>query len=191
MFEDVRDGVSGDGAPPAGAAPEPALPEPADSGGAAPAGAAPQAEPAAVDYKDRWLRAEAELQNVRRRAAREREEAVQRAEERVLLEVIELLDDLERALATLGPQHADEPWVQGVLLTAQRMRDALARHGIAPIPTLGQPFDPNVHEALLEIDAPDDVTPGHVAQEVLRGYRRGDRALRAARVVVARTPAGS
>jgi len=75
---------------------------------------------------------------------------------------------------------------QGVTLTANRMREALARRGVVPIDAVGQPFDPTLHEALLEVPSAEGIAPGAVAQEVQRGYRRGDRALRAARVVVAR-----
>jgi len=189
MTEDVSDAATGvtpgdgdDAVRDAGASgPE------AGTGGAdaSDAPAAPTAEPA-VDYKDRWLRTEAELQTFRRRAAREREEAVQRAQESVLLETITALDDLERALAALGPERAAEPLAQGVALVAQRLRDTLARWDVSEVAALGQPFDPNVHEAMLEIDAPAGVAPGSVAQVVQKGYRRGDRSLRAARVVVAR-----
>lgn len=143
--------------------------------------------PEAPDYKDRWLRAEAELQNTRRRASRDRDEAVRAAEDRVLVELIEILDDVERALSALTPEQAADSWAQGVALTAQRMRDALARRGVTAIPTLGQPFDPAFHDALLEVPSAEGVAPGSVAQEVQKGYRRGERALRAARVVVART----
>lgn len=210
MTEDVRDTVASDAtnaSPDASTTPLPeptpeeaATPNPesdADSssepevegaggGRPSPEPAASDARPEAVDYKDRWLRTEADLQNVRRRAAREREEAVQRAEDSVLLDVIGLLDDLERALAVLTAEQAAEAWAQGVALTAQRMRDMLARNGVTPIAAVGQPFDPLVHEALLEIPAPEGVAPGSVAQEVAKGYRRGERALRASRVVVAR-----
>jgi molecular chaperone GrpE len=140
--------------------------------------------PAEPDYKDRWLRAEAEIQNTRRRAARDRDEAVRTSEDRILLDLIEVLDDLERALAALAPEQADAAWAQGVALTAQRLREALSRRGVAAIEAVGQPFDPTLHEALLEVPAAEGIAPGAVAQEVLRGYRRGDRALRAARVVV-------
>lgn len=145
-----------------------------------------EARSEAEDFKDKWLRAEAEIQNVRRRLLREREEAVRLSEERVLLDVIGLLDDLERALGSLPTEQSGGAWAQGVALTAQRMRDTLARHGVTPVPSVGQPFDPAFHEALLEIPAPEGIAPGHVAQEVLRGYQREARALRAARVVVAR-----
>ncbi|MEO5988951.1 MAG: nucleotide exchange factor GrpE [Candidatus Eisenbacteria bacterium] len=142
------------------------------------------------DYKDRWLRAEADLQNFRRRAVRDREESVRMAEDRLLLELIGLLDDLERAIAALTPEQSVEAWVQGVVLTASRMRDSLSRHGVMVVPSVGQPFDPTVHEALLEIDPPTGVAPGAIVQEVQKGYRRGERSLRAARVVVARMQAG-
>ncbi len=148
--------------------------------------AAPVVEPE-PDFKDKWLRAEAEIQNVRRRAVRDREESVRAAEDRLLLDVIEVLDDLERALAALSTEQAAASWSQGVTLTAQRMREVLARRGVTVVPAVGQPFDPSVHEALLEVPAPEGMKPGHVVQEIQRGYARADRALRAARVVVART----
>jgi len=161
-------------------APEPGAPE---ASGAAPAAGLPES---AEYYNDRWLRAEAELQNTRRRSARERDDAVRSAEDRLLLDLIEVIDDFERALASLPEGSANDAWTQGVTLTAQRLRDLLARRGVTPIESVGQPFDPAFHEALLEVPAKDDIAPGTVAQEVLRGYRRGDRALRAARVVVAK-----
>jgi molecular chaperone GrpE len=138
------------------------------------------------DYRDRWLRAEAELQNSRRRAARDRDDAVRVSEDRILLELIEILDDVERALAALTPEQAADPWTQGVTLTAQRMRDALARRGVNSTTSVGLPFDPVFHEALLVVPAPEGIAPGAVAQEVQKGYRRGERALRVARVIVAR-----
>lgn len=140
------------------------------------------------DWRERWLRAEAELQNYRRRAGRDRDEAVRHAEDRLLLDMVTVLDDLERALATLSGESAAANWAQGIALTAQGMRDALGRAGVEPVASVGLPFDPLVHEAMLEVDAPAGISPGAVAQEVLRGYRRGERALRAARVVVARAP---
>ncbi len=191
MTDDVRDTLAGDAA-------DAAAPEPTPEGGApgapetpaeAPAPGAPDAAALAAEaaeYKDRWLRAEADIQNVRRRAARDRDEAVAAAESRFLLDLVELLDDLERALAAVGDEPAARAWTQGVALTAQRMRDTLARWNVAPVETVGRPFDPNVHEAVLEIPAPEDIAPGHVAQEILKGYRRGERTLRPARVVVAR-----
>jgi molecular chaperone GrpE len=100
--------------------------------------------------------------------------------------LIEAVDDLERALEAARAGGASPAWLEGIELVANRLREGLARHGVAAIDPLGEPFDPRLHEALLEIDAPPGARPGDVVQVVLRGYRRGDRALRAARVVVAR-----
>lgn len=174
--------------------------EPPASGGAddpsaaaeEPPAGSPAAAPDAADYKDRWLRAEAEFQNFRRRASREWEEGRRAAEESVLLEMVAVLDDLERALATGDPGSGPAAaWTQGVALVAQRIRDFLTRQGVAVEDPLGRPFDPAFHEALLELDAPAGTAPGTVIQVIHKGYRRGARALRTARVVVARAPAGS
>ena len=191
MIDDVRDAVPGEGgAPRPDEAPDAATPAgeslvPEEGVEVAPA-AADAGAAGAVDFQDRWLRSEAELQNFRRRAARDREEAVARAQDAVLLDVNGVLDDLERALASLAAEQAGESWAQGVALTARRMQDTLARWDVREIAAVGQPFDPAVHEALLEIEPPEGIEPGAVAQVVLKGYRRGSRALRAARVVVAR-----
>ena len=144
---------------------------------------------AARRYRDRWLRSEAELQNYRRRAARDREESERRAEESVLLQILEQLDDLGRALSAAGEAGAGASWIEGVRLVAQKMRDTLSRYGVTLIETEGRTFDPEVHEAMLEVDPPPGVEPGAVVHVERRGYRRGGRVLRAARVVVARTTA--
>jgi molecular chaperone GrpE len=105
-----------------------------------------------------------------------------------MLEMITVIDDLERALTAAREAGAPETWVAGVELTVQRLREYLARQGVTALEPLGQKFDPAFHEAMLEIDAPAGRAPGEVVQVVLRGYARGDRPLRPARVVVARVP---
>lgn len=192
-----------DAADDAGEAPELQEPESEPEEGAEVA-----AEPAAADeataaarpggpadevalLRDRWLRAEAELQNFRRRAQREWEEVRRSAEERVLTEMIGVLDDLERAVGAAAEEGADPSWVEGVRLTVQRLGGYLSRHGVEVVDPVGEPFDPRFHEALLEVDAAEGVEPGHVVQVALKGYRRGERALRAARVVVARASEAS
>ena len=194
MMEDVRD-TEGASAPEpeAGSLPvEDAMQSPeveAFASGTAAGESLPPVD--TTDYKDRWLRTEAELQNFRRRAARDRDESVRLTEDRLLLEYVSVLDDLERALAAMSSEQAAEPWAQGVALTAQRLREVLTRNGVTVIDAVGKTFDPQFHEALLEIDAPEGIAPGQVAQVAVSGYRRGERALRAARVVVARAKAES
>ncbi len=185
-------GAEGDPAAPGDAAARASEPTPpAPVGGEAPTAGPGAREPEVAALRDRWLRAEAELQNYRRRAQRELEEARRGAEERVLLDVIEFLDDLERALTAARDAGGDAAWVQGVELVAQRMRDSLTRSGVTALSPRGESFDPRFHEALLELPAPEGTSPGTVLQVERTGYRRGDRVLRAARVAVAAEPAGN
>lgn len=175
--------------------------EPAEAGAGEAAEASATPEPSspeanevaapAVDYRDRWLRSEADFQNYRRRAQRDLEEARRSAEESVMLEIIAAVDDLERAITAAVAAGAPEGWTSGVKLVANRLGEYLARQGVTVVDPLGQPFDPEQHEALLEVDAPEGAAPGSVVQVVLKGYRRGPRVLRATRVVVTkREPAG-
>ena len=160
---------------------------PAEDAGGPPGPPANAAAPV-TDYKDQWLRAEAELQNVRRRARREVEDARRAAEEAVLLDLVAWLDDLERAIEAAATGGASPTWVEGVSLVLQKGREYLERQGVTAVDPAGQPFDPAHHEAILEVDAPEGASPGSVVQVVQKGYRRGARSLRAARVVVARAP---
>jgi len=173
--------------PPGGEVTDEEAPTVAQEPGAAEAPATAPVTPAeeVARLRDRWLRAEAELQNFRRRATRDREETRRSAEEAVMQEIIGALDDLERGLRVAVEAGAPEPWTAGVRLVAGRLVDYLARQGVVALDPVGEPFDPAFHEAVLEVEAPG-VEPGHVAEVVLRGWRRGERALRAARVVVAR-----
>jgi molecular chaperone GrpE len=138
-----------------------------------------------ADLKDRWLRTEAELLNYRKRVTRDLEEVERNARERVLSEVVSLADDLERALdAAEQAEHAG-PIVSGVRLVHERVRDILRNHGVEVVDPAGKPFDPHDAEAVLEVDAPGQV-PGTVVSVVEKGYRRGERLLRPAKVTVAR-----
>jgi molecular chaperone GrpE len=137
------------------------------------------------ECKDKWLRSEAELLNYRKRVTRDLEEVERNARERVLGEVVSLADDLERALdAAEQGEHAG-PIVSGVRMVHGRVRDILKNHGVEVIDPTGLPFDPHEAEAVLEVDAPGQV-PGTVVSVVEKGYRRGERLLRPAKVTVAR-----
>jgi len=141
---------------------------------------------ALAEMRDRWLRAEAETQNVRRRAAREREELRRELEDQWLLELTAVVDDLDRGLAAARAHGVEETWVSGFELSGRRLRDLLQRHGVLAVEPLGEPFDPRLHEAMLEVEAPEGIAPGHVAQVVSRGWARQGRSLRPAQVAVAR-----
>jgi molecular chaperone GrpE len=140
----------------------------------------------AVDERDEYLRdlqrLAADFDNFRKRSAREYEALAQRAHERLVKELLPVLDDLERALDA-AEEHDEEKVIEGVRLVQQALRQALEREGLAEIEADGK-FDPHVHEALLAQPAPD-VEQGDVLQVLQKGYRLGDRVLRPARVIVA------
>jgi molecular chaperone GrpE len=102
--------------------------------------------------------------------------------------MLAVADDLERALRSVPSGTEGAAWGEGVALVVRRIRDYLRRQGVEAVDPLGMPFDPELHEALLEVDAGPRGLPGTVTEVVMKGYRRGNRALRAARVVVAREP---
>jgi len=126
-------------------------------------------------------RVAAEFENYRKRVARDQEGLVARAHERLVKELLPVLDDLERALAA-AEEHEEAKLEEGVRLVHRELAGALRREGLAEIDTDGQ-FDPHVHEALLS--QPSDVEEGSVIEVVQKGYTLGDRVVRPARVVVA------
>ncbi len=150
-----------------------------------------RAEPAAPpadepDYKDQWLRAAAELENVRKRARRDVALAEGRGAARLAREFLPALDNLDRALAAAEaqPENADHHLTDGIRLVQSEMLAALERAGIVPDSPLGQPFDPHVHEAVAQQPVEGAAT-GTIVEVYQSGYRLGDEVLRAAKVVVA------
>lgn len=139
----------------------------------------------AADMKSRWLRARADLENVRRRGSGEVERAREAGLDSAVLPVLSTYDDLRRAL-----QVADESDPGKILPGIRAVMDALERNlaslGIERIGTEGEPFDPDHHEALSTVPAPSDDARGTIAQVYEAGFTRGDRLVRPARVVVYR-----
>jgi molecular chaperone GrpE len=141
-----------------------------------------EAEAMRDEYLADVQRVAAEYENYRKRAAREQERLVAHAHERLVRELLPVLDDLERALEA-AEKHEEAALVEGVRLVEQSLRAALAKEGLVEIETDG-PFDPHVHEALLT-QAHDEKETGSVVEVLQRGYRLGDRVVRPARVIVA------
>ena len=137
------------------------------------------------DYKDRWMRSAADLENVRRRARRDVALADSRGVARLARELLPALDNLDRALAAAEnqPENADHHLTNGIRLVQAELLGALERVGITPDMPIGKPFDPHVHEAVAQQPA-DGVEPGIVIDVFQAGYRLGDEVLRAAKVVV-------
>ena len=142
--------------------------------------AAAQAE--AESHLNDLRRLAAEFDNYRKRALRDQEAFSARANERVVKELLPVLDDLERALAA-AEAHEEAKLEDGVRLVHRALEDVLRKEGLAEIDTEGA-FDPHVHEALLTQPG-EGVEPGHVLQVLQKGYRLGDHVLRPARVIVA------
>jgi molecular chaperone GrpE len=132
------------------------------------------------EYLNDLKRVAADFENYRKRVARDQEGLVARAHERLVKELLPVLDDLERALEAAA-QHEEAKLEEGVRLVHRELVEALAREGLHEVETDGQ-FDPHVHEALLS--QPSEQEDGSVMEVLQKGYRLGDRVLRPARVVV-------
>jgi molecular chaperone GrpE len=132
------------------------------------------------EYLEDAKRVAADFDNYRKRAARDQDSLVARAHERVVKELLPVLDDLERALEA-AEEHEESKLEEGVALVERELRQALRREGLVEIETDGS-FDPHVHEALLS--QPSEAEDGTILQVIQKGYRLGDRVLRPARVVI-------
>ena len=128
------------------------------------------------------LRLLADFDNLRRRVSRENESSRGEARRAALLPILGVLDTLERALAAGS---TDPDFYEGIAATQRLFLNALREAGAVPVETVGQPFDPKLHEAIATVPS-DDVEPGTVAREVRRGWRLEDGLLRPAQVVVAK-----
>lgn len=140
----------------------------------------------AAGFKDRFVRVSADLDNLRRRQLKERQEALQYGSENLVKDLLNTVDNLERAVDHAKGSDAKESsaLLQGVELAQRELTGVLGKHGVVVIEAEGVAFDPNVHEAVAQIEE-GSVPPGHVARVYQKGYRLRDRLLRPARVVVA------
>ena len=138
----------------------------------------------AADNYERYVRSVAELDNYRKRAVRDREDAAHRAGTRILEDLLPVLDNLGHALNAAKLPTADlKTLAAGVEMVAQQLKTALAGHGLAEVAPLGKPFDPNLHEAIAQQPSAD-IAADHVAVVTRTGYTLNGRLVRAASVVV-------
>jgi molecular chaperone GrpE len=134
---------------------------------------------------DRFLRQVAELENLKRRSAREREEVSRFANESLIKDLLSVVDNLERAVAHASGGGNGKPIVEGVEMVLKGLLDVLAKHGVAQISAIGQPFDPAKHEAIAQVESAT-AEPNSVVEELHPGYMLRDRLLRPALVSVAK-----
>lgn len=141
----------------------------------------------AEEYKDRYLRTAAEMDNMRKRLEKRYADEAEQEKLRFLRLILPVIDHLEMVLKHSGSD--PEVLRQGVEMTLQEFLRTLEREGVKPIRSVGQPFDPFIHEAV-EVVETDEYPPGTVVEEVQKGYMYKDRLLRPARVRVAREKQG-
>ena len=144
--------------------------------------AAAQAE--AARNLDGWQRTQAEFSNARKRFEKQRVETYVNANADMVGRLVPLMDDFERALEAMPEASRANPWVTGVELVYRKMQAILEEMNVQVIPAVGEPFDPNLHEALSQ-EASDEFASGTVVREMRRGYRLGERVIRPSLVTVA------
>src|SRR3954452_20869253 len=147
---------------------------------------AKRAEQEAAENKAAWQRSAADFQNYRRRMDQQREEEAALANEVLLLKLLTIADDFDRAVDHVPPDQQHSPWVEGITAIDRKMRGLLESEGVsAADPAEGKPFDPREHDAIAYEES-DDVPDGTVLRELQRGYRIRDRVLRPSLVSVAK-----
>ena len=134
----------------------------------------------AESYMANWQRAQADFVNFKRRTEQERNEVVMLASATLMLSLLPVLDDLERALENVSEKLSGFTWVDGIALIYRKLKATLESHGLSEIKALGEPFDPNCHEAALYAEGEE----GKVIEELQKGYKLHDRVLRPAMVKV-------
>ncbi|MSS71734.1 MAG: nucleotide exchange factor GrpE [Candidatus Latescibacteria bacterium] len=142
-----------------------------------------RAKAEAAEKHDLYVRKTAEFENYRRRRDREFEELIRTSNGELISHLLPVLENLERALNHSGSGEGFDAYCKGVEMIVNQFKEVLRRQGLEPIESVGQPFDPNLHEALLQTPSQAH-EPGVVCEEIERGYRLGDRVIRHAKVAV-------
>lgn len=142
------------------------------------------------DFKDKWLRAHAEIDNVRKRLEKEKEETAKYAVTKFARDIVNVADNFQRAIAAVPPGAAEQDdalksFLEGVVMTEREFLNVLERYGINRIHPANEPFNPHQHQAVMEMERAD-VTAGTVVQVFQAGYTIEDRVLRPAMVAVAK-----
>jgi len=146
-----------------------------------------EAEQKANDYYDKLLRVSADFDNYKKRAAREMQDLAKYANEKLIKEILTVVDNLERAIdSATGHYDENDPLIQGVHLTLSETLKILDRHQVKPLTSLGQPFDPSFHQAMMQEEVQGQ-PPNTVVKELQKGYLIHDRLLRPALVAVSKT----
>ena len=136
------------------------------------------------DQKDKFVRKVAEFENFRRRSAKERVELIQTAGKEVITDLLDVLDDCDRAQKQIEKSEDNKEIKDGVLLVFNKLRNILSAKGLKPMQTIHEEFNPDLHEAITEIPAPTGELKGKILDEIVKGYYLNDKIIRHAKVVV-------
>ncbi len=144
----------------------------------------------AKEYWERLLRMQAEFENSRKRLEKEKQDFVKFANEGIILELLNILDDLERAVGLTETKHQDLPaFLKGVEMVLAHLYEMLKEYGLRPIETESKLFDPHLHEAMMQVQ--DNDKPEHtIVEELQKGYLLNERVIRTAKVKVSKKPGG-
>jgi len=141
-------------------------------------------EKEAADWKDKYVRLVAEFDNFRKRNAKERLELMQTAGKEVIIDLLEVLDDFDRAQKQLDAGGDMKTLKEGVSLVFNKLRNLLTSKGLKAMDAIGTPFNPDLHDAITEIPSPSEALKDKVIDEVTKGYYLNDKLIRHAKVVV-------
>jgi len=134
------------------------------------------------EMKDKFIRKVAEFENFKKRSSKERMELIQTAGKEVITDMLEVLDDCERAEKQMST--LDDKAKEGVMLVFNKLKSLLIAKGLKPMETINKEFNPDIHEAITEIPAPTEEQKGKVIDEIQKGYYLNDKIIRYAKVVV-------
>ncbi len=143
-----------------------------------------EAEKKAEESRDQMLRLRADFENTKKRLEREKQEAIRFANEKLLIEVLPIMDNLDRAMASLAEGHDPEKVKEGLKIAQGELHDVLEEHGVQVVKSVGELFDPKFHEAVAVTDD-KNVKDGMIVEEIQRGYLLNGRLLRPSRVKIA------
>lgn len=136
------------------------------------------------EQRDKFIRKVAEFENFRRRSAKERMELIQTAGREVITDMLDVLDDCDRAQKQIETSGDIKEIKEGVSLVFNKLRNTLFARGLKPMETIHQEFNPDLHDAITEIPAPTDDLKGKILDEIVKGYYLNDKIIRHAKVVV-------
>jgi len=143
-----------------------------------------QAQADAADYRDKWMRGQAEFSNARKRMVKQQSETYAHATADTVKKMLPVWDDLARALDNMPAELEGNAWIEGIGMAQRKFVTTLENMNITPIEAVGQPFDPLFHEAIME-EASDEYESGTVSKELQSGYRLGEQVIRPSLVYVA------